>query len=109
MTRHKVILVSWRDIPAQIMVGRGRKGARAALPERFEQAIDRAAMRAGLRSSDDYMNEWRREVIAEEEGAPEEIARAHAARIDAAYDNERLRALALAMGREAARGEEGEA
>ncbi len=98
MTRHKVILVSWRDIPAQIMVGRGRKGHRAALTERFEQAIDRAAMRAGLRSSDAYMNEWRRVVIAEEEGNPAEIAARHAARIEAEYDDARLRALALAGG-----------
>ncbi len=99
MTKHKVILVSWRDIPAQIMVGRGRKGHRAALSERFEKAIDRAAMRAGLRSSDAYMNEWRREVIAEEEGKPAEIAARHAARIEAEHDDERLRALALAEGR----------
>ena len=37
-------IVYWRDIPAQVIVGKGRSGAKAPLPERFEQAIDRAAM-----------------------------------------------------------------
>ena len=43
-----VTIVYWRDIPAQVIVGKGRRGTKRALPERFEQAIDRAAMKAGL-------------------------------------------------------------
>ena len=39
-----VTIVYWRDIPAQVIVGKGRRGAKKPLPERFEQAIDRAAM-----------------------------------------------------------------
>ena len=42
-----VTVVFWRDIPAQVIVGKGRRGAKAQLPERFEQAIDRAAMKSG--------------------------------------------------------------
>jgi hypothetical protein len=52
--------VYWRDIPAQVIVGRGRGGAKAPLPERFEQAIDRVAMRIGARDEDAYLREWRR-------------------------------------------------
>ncbi|MEL7257595.1 MAG: virulence factor, partial [Pseudomonadota bacterium] len=37
-----VTVVYWRDIPAQVIVGNGRRGAKRQLPERFEQAIDRA-------------------------------------------------------------------
>jgi len=37
-----VTIVYWRDIPAQVIVGKGRRGAKKQLPERFEQAIDRA-------------------------------------------------------------------
>ena len=42
-----VTIVYWRDIPAQVIVGSGRRAAKRALPERFEQAIDRCAMRTG--------------------------------------------------------------
>lgn len=38
----------------------GRKTAKRQLPERFEQAIDRAAMRAGLTGTDAYLEQWRK-------------------------------------------------
>ena len=43
----KKILIYWRDIPAQVIVQRGRKREKAQLSPRFQKAIDRAAMRAG--------------------------------------------------------------
>ena len=33
----EVTIVYWRDIPAQVIVGKGRRGAKRQLPERFEQ------------------------------------------------------------------------
>ena len=36
----EVTIVYWRDIPAQVIVGKGRRGSKRPLPERFEQAID---------------------------------------------------------------------
>ena len=56
----KKILVYWRDIPAQVIVQRGRRREKVQLSERFQQAIDRAAMRAGKGSSEAYLSEWRR-------------------------------------------------
>ncbi len=56
------ILIYWRDIPAQVIVQRGRKREKAQLSSRFHEAIDRAAMRAGKGSSDAYLSEWRREA-----------------------------------------------
>ncbi len=88
-----VTIVYWRDMPAQVIVGKGRRGAKAALPERFEQAIDRAAMKVGARDSDAYLAEWRKAAPYTLEGDPQEIAQAEAARIDAEYDQERLKAL----------------
>jgi hypothetical protein len=44
-----VTIVYWRDIPAQVIVGPGPAGHQGALSERFEQAIDRAAMKVGAR------------------------------------------------------------
>ena len=55
-----VTVVYWRDIPAQVIVGKGRRGAKVQLPERFEQAIDRAAMKSGAAETDDYLAEWRK-------------------------------------------------
>ncbi|MCW1955431.1 virulence factor [uncultured Lentibacter sp.] len=88
-----VTIVYWRDIPAQVIVGKGRRGSKAPLPERFEQAIDRAAMKIGAEDSDAYMAEWRKAEPFTVEGDPEVIAAAEAARIDADYDKERIKAL----------------
>jgi hypothetical protein len=88
-----VTIVYWRDIPAQVIVGKGRRGSKRPLPERFEQAIDRAAMKIGARDSDAYLAEWRKAAPYAVEGDPEEVATAEAARIDAEYDPDRIRTL----------------
>ena len=60
MTR--LIIVYWRDIPAQVIGRRGRTTAcKQVLHPRFQKAIDRAAMRARRASSTDYLADWRRE------------------------------------------------
>ncbi|MAU53930.1 MAG: hypothetical protein CMN17_16505 [Roseovarius sp.] len=88
-----VTIVFWRDIPAQVIVGKGRRGAKVQLPERFEQAIDRAAMKTGAAGTDAYLAEWRKAEPYAVEGDQEEVARAEAARLDAEYDQDRLKAL----------------
>ena len=55
-----VTIVYWRDIPAQVIVGKGRAGAKRQLAERFEQAIDRAAMKVNAKDADAYLAEWRK-------------------------------------------------
>lgn len=57
----KLTIVYWRDIPAQVIGKAGRRTVRKQLSERFQEAIDRAAMRAGRGSSELYLSEWRRE------------------------------------------------
>ena len=51
----EVTVVYWRDIPAQVIVGSGRRAAKMPLAERFEQAIDRCAMKVGARDQDAYL------------------------------------------------------
>ncbi len=89
----EVTIVYWRDIPAQVIVGKGRRGTKKPLPERFEQAIDRAAMKTGAAGTDDYLAEWRKAEPFTVEGEDEEVATAQVARIDAEYDKERIKAL----------------
>jgi Virulence factor len=88
-----VTIVYWRDIPAQVIVGKGRRGSKRQLPERFEQAIDRAAMKVNARDSDAYLAEWRKSSAYPAEGEPEALAEAEAARLDAEYDGDRIRVL----------------
>ncbi|GIT54495.1 MAG: hypothetical protein Ct9H300mP16_16550 [Pseudomonadota bacterium] len=58
----KLITVYWRDIPSQVIAKKGRTTSKVQLSHRFQEAIDRAAMRAGKGSSDAYLSEWRREA-----------------------------------------------
>lgn len=88
-----VTIVYWRDIPAQVIVGKGRRGTKKVLHERFEQAIDRAAMKVGAKDADAYLAEWRKADPYTVDGAAEEIATSEAERLELEYDQERLKAL----------------
>ena len=85
----QLTIVYWRDIPAQVIVKAGRQSAKRQLTERFEKAIDRAAMRANLRDTDSYLAEWRR-------AAPVECG----ADLEAEFPDERLHRLVAAGGLE---------
>ena len=95
----EVTIVYWRDIPAQVIVGKGRRGVKIQLPERFEQAIDRAAMKDGAIGTDAYLEEWRRAAPVTIDGEDRAVAEAEAARLDNEYDTDRLKALIAAGGR----------
>jgi len=94
-----VTIVYWRDIPAPGIVGKGRRGAKVQPTERFEQAIDRAAMKIGAAGTDDYLAEWRKAAPYTVEGDPDEVAGTEAARLETEYDSDRLRALIENEGR----------
>ncbi len=79
----------------------GRKAAKRVLTERFEKAIDRAAMRSRARDTDAYLAEWRRGEPSSCGDDLEAVATAAAERLETAYDDDRLAALVAAGGREA--------
>ena len=87
-----VTVIYWRDIPAQVVVKQGRRRARRELPQRFQQAIDRAAMRAKKITADAYLDDWR-QVKSSADDDPEAVAERLAARLDADYDAPRLEAM----------------
>ena len=89
----EITVVYWRDIPAQVLCGPGRRGAKVKLSERFEQAIDRAAMKAGATGTDAYLADWRKAPGGTVEGEPQAAADAAAARLEADYDQARLKTL----------------
>jgi hypothetical protein len=89
----EITIVFWRDIPAQVIAGKGRRGAKVPLSERFEQAIDRAAMKAGMVGTDAYLAEWRKADPVDAPGEDAEAAAREADRIEREYDQGRLKAL----------------
>jgi len=94
----KLSLITWRDIPSQVVVKRGREASKVLLSDRFQKAIDRAAMRAGRGSSDAYLADWRRtDGVACGEDM-QAVAAAEAARLEALYDDARLESLIRAHG-----------
>jgi len=93
-----LVVVYWRDIPAQVIVKQGRKSAKRELPLRFTEAIDMCAMRVGAEATDDYLAEWRRgEPVAVGDDLEAE-ADAAFARLDSEYTQDRLVALVKAGG-----------
>jgi uncharacterized 2Fe-2S/4Fe-4S cluster protein (DUF4445 family) len=99
----EITIIYWRDIPAQIVAKEGRAAAKRQLSPRFQEAIDQAAMRGGARETEAYLAEWHRVGPVEVETEREAAASAEAARLEAEYDDARLKRLALAGGREVAR------
>ena len=88
------IVIYWRDIPSQVVVQRGRHREKVMLARRFQEAIDRAAMRAGKGSSDAYIAEWRRETAdVESPGDPQRLAAEIAAELEAGFDDDALQTL----------------
>jgi hypothetical protein len=95
-----LIVVYWRDIPAQVIVRKGRQNAKRELPQRFAEAIDMAAMRSGDSDTDAYLAEWRKADPVPVGDDLEAEAETAAAALDADYPRERLVALAKAGGKE---------
>ena len=70
---------------------RGRKREKAKLSARFQEAIDRAAMRAGKGSSDAYLSEWRRiSSSIDSDAALREIAEQEVSRLESEFSDELL-------------------
>ena len=96
----QLTIVYWRDIPAQVIAKANRQTAKRQLSERFEKAIDRAAMKAKLRDTDSYLAEWRRATPLPCGDDLESEATAAAERLETEFDEDRLTALVATGGLE---------
>ena len=94
----QLIVISWRDIPAQVIVKRGREAAKVQLSQRFQEAVDRAAMRAGKGSSDAYLADWQRSPPRTVSDDLQTEASAEAARLEAKFTDADLERLIRAKG-----------
>ncbi|MCY3539418.1 MAG: virulence factor [bacterium] len=105
-SRSELVVIYWRDIPAQVTARFGEEKMAVTLHRRFQAAIDRAAMVAGKKTYDEYISEWRR-TSRPCQGNVEEEARRAAARLEQEYPSDRVRAIASNGGFEESASEEG--
>jgi len=91
---NELTIITWRDIPAQVNGGAGENKHQRILPQRFQGAIDRAAMKAGKKTAGEYVAEWKRRTVP----IPPELAEdveaavlAEAERLEAEFPTERLK------------------
>ena len=89
----QLTVIRWRDIPAQVLARRGDETAKRELSARFQVAIDRAAMYAGLFGTDEYLSEWAKDTRPCGDDLEAEVAD-EAARLETEYDSETLNDLA---------------
>jgi hypothetical protein len=95
-----VIVIMWRDIPAQVNAQMGRERKQVQLAEKFQRAIDRAKRKAHIYTAEEDIAQWRR-VSLPLVGDMTEAAQREADRLDSEYSRERLGKLAFAGGFEA--------
>ena len=94
-------IVYWRDIPAQVIARTGRRNqVKLELSPRFAQAIDVAAMKGGARGADDYLADWRKAAPLAISDDLEREAKTAAGRLEAEYDEAKIKALVANGGRE---------
>jgi Virulence factor len=84
-------ITHWRGIPS-LVTARDASGASAKvqLPDRFQEAIDEAAMASGMTGSDDYLEEWGQGDWMERDGSPADVADTVARELDEAWPAGRL-------------------
>jgi hypothetical protein len=95
----QLVTIYWRDIPAQVTAQQGRNREKALLDARFQHAIDRAAMVAGMNDTDSYVAQWRRETVECLADMAPAVA-VEAARLEEDYPNDRLERLVRSGGAE---------
>lgn len=99
MPRNNAVLVviKWRDIPAQVNAQFGRERYQVVLPARFQRAIDRAKRKAHIYTAEEDVAQWNRETFPLE-GTMEDAANQMVAKIEEEYSREHLGRLAYAGG-----------
>ncbi|TRZ83669.1 MAG: hypothetical protein D4R92_00530 [Actinobacteria bacterium] len=97
---NEVIVIMWRDIPAQVNAQAGRERKQVQLSDKFQRAIDRAKRKAHIYTADEDIAQWRR-ISLPLVGDLGEAAQREADRLDGEYSRERLGRLAFAGGYEA--------
>jgi hypothetical protein len=78
----------WRELPSLVVARDGDVVAKSPLPQRFQEAIDEAAMRLGDTDADAYLAGWRRTDWTVLEGATGDVADQVAADLERQWPTE---------------------
>jgi hypothetical protein len=81
-----VEVLYWQDIPLQVRARAGRSRSGRPLSDRFQTAVDEAAMAAGLTGTDAYLDLLHWSTLQPRAGSPAEVVEAVAAELEAAFD-----------------------
>jgi hypothetical protein len=92
-----IVIIKWRDIPAQVNAQFGRDRYQLVLSAKFQRAIDRAKRKAHIYTAEEDVAQWSRETLPLS-GTMEEAANAVVERLEAQYSREHLGRLAYASG-----------
>jgi hypothetical protein len=96
----ELVIIYWRDIPAQVNAQLGRERHQVVLGNKFQRAIDRAKRKAGIYTAAEEVAQWRRETRPADDDLAA-AAQALADDLDREYPHERLGLLAYYGGWEA--------
>jgi hypothetical protein len=99
-----VQVLYWHDIPVQVRAIAGRERRSVSLSERFQEAVDKAAMIVGVIDSDDYTDLYTWGEPQERDGSPEEAAQTLVAELEEQYAQINWRATADALRKQQAGG-----
>ena len=84
-------ILYWKHIPSGVKATDSQQTIRVSLPERFQQAIDRAAMLQGLVDTDSYTAQFHWGPVQKREGTAQEVAHAVVQELDAQWKTIPLR------------------
>ena len=94
---NSVVVIKWRDIPAQVNAQMGRDRYQVVLSAKFQRAIDRAKRKANIYTAEEDIAQWSRDSLPLE-GTLAEAAHKVADEIEAKYSRQHLGVLAYAGG-----------
>ncbi len=93
----QIIVISWRDIPAQVNAQRGREREQYVLSAKFQRAIDRAKRKAKIYTAHEDIAQWNRVSRPCGDDLAAEVF-AEAQRIEAEFSKEHLGQLGFSGG-----------
>ena len=88
----EITIVSWRNIPAQIISGRGRKAIKVQLSDKFEKAIDKCAMKTNMKGAEAYLSEWNKSTFERDTNDALEAVEKECEKLEQQFDKVTLKA-----------------
>ncbi len=93
MTTYSILY--WQEIPSFVEASDGETKKKIQLSDRFQELIDKAAMRRKLAGTDAYLEGFNRGDPVDADGSPDEVATAISEKLEADFGSISEAALAV--------------